>query len=209
MGLEAYYETNNVITDKDYKKMIGPGLNSEKGRPGRKNRIRKIYFNDDINYLEDADPSNRDIYSIVMIDGDAEHLMVEKKSRREGMVCKDYAPLERAECERLLRGDVNWLKDNRYPVLASLYLEIVINQLRIGVVVEYERERYRLNGTEDYIEFDFSIRSVYGRRLEVLAPDLPMKERLEKGHVVMTYKQNAAMPQFMAKVLKLAPATKA
>ena len=74
---------------------------------------------------------------------------------------------------------------------------------------EYERERYRLNGTEDYIEFDFSIRSVYGRRLEVLAPDLPMKERLEKGHVVMTYKQNAAMPQFMEKVLKLAPATKA
>lgn len=207
MELEAYYETNNVITGKDYKKMIDSVERSPKGKLGRKNCIRKIYFNDDINYLEDADDSNRDVYSIVMIDGDMDHLMVEKKSRRDGIVYKSYAPLEKSECDRLLRGDVRWLRDSIYPVLNSLYLEVTINQLRVGVVVEYEREKYRLNGTEDYIEFDFSIRSVYGRRLEVLSSELPMKERLEPDHIVMTYKQSVSMPKFMEKVFKLASTT--
>ena len=192
MELEAYYETNNVITGKDYKKMIDSVERSPKGKLGRKNCIRKIYFN---------------VYSIVMIDGDMDHLMVEKKSRRDGIVYKSYAPLEKSECDRLLRGDVRWLRDSVYPVLNSLYLEVTINQLRVGVVVEYEREKYRLNGTEDYIEFDFSIRSVYGRRLEVLSPELPMKERLAPDHIVMTYKQSVSMPKFMEKVFKLASTT--
>lgn len=210
MDREVYYENNNVLDVKDYERMIESIQNIPENRLSRVNRIRKIYFNDEINYLEDGlstDSGDKDVYSIVMVNFDTNHLMVERKSRRSGMIYKDYAPITANECRRIFRGDVRWLKESRYPLLKNLYLEITVNLRTIGVVVDYERQRFKVHNSNDYIQFDLSVRSIYGRKGDLLADQLDMKERLDAGHVIMTYKQSIHIPPIFRSVLALVPHT--
>lgn len=211
MDREVYYENNNVLNMTDYERMINSIQNIPENKLSRTSHIRKIYFNDEINYLEDElDTSavDKDVYSIVMVDYDKEHLVVERKSRRSEIIYKDYAPLTLNECQKIFRGDVRWLKESNYPVLNNLYLEITINLRTIGVIVDYERQRFRMNHTNDYIEFDLSVKSIYGRKGDLLSDDLTMKERLDSQHVIMTYKQSANIPPIFKSVLALVPAVK-
>ncbi len=210
MDREVYYENNNVLDVKDYERMIESIQNIPENRLSRVNRIRKIYFNDEINYLEDGlstDSGDKDVYSIVMVNFDTNHLMVERKSRRSGMIYKDYAPITANECRRIFRGDVRWLKESHYPLLKNLYLEITVNLRTIGVVVDYERQRFKVHNSNDYIQFDLSVRSIYGRKGDLLADQLDMKERLDAGHVIMTYKQSIHIPPIFRSVLALVPHT--
>lgn len=211
MDREVYYENNNVLDMTDYKRMIDSIQHTPENKLSRTNHIRKIYFNNEINYLEDeldTSAMDKDVYSIVMIDFDKNSLMVERKSRRSGMIYKDYAPLTLNECQKIFRGDVRWLKDSEHSVLNQLYLEISINLRTIGVVVDYDRQRFRMNHTNDYIEFDLSVKSIYGRKGDLLSDNLDMKERLDSKHVIMTYKQSAYIPPIFKSVLALVPAAK-
>lgn len=207
MDREVYYENSNVLDIKDYSYMMKTIQASPINRCSGKDQIRKIYFNNDINYLEggwDMSASDKDIYSIVMVNFDREHLMVERKSRRSDMIYKDYAPITYAECQQIFRGDVHWLKESDYPVLNALYLEIRVNLRTIGVIVDYERQRFRVNNSNDYIDFDLSVRSIYGQKGDLLSEQLDMKERLDDKHVIMTYKQSANIPPIFKSVLALA-----
>jgi hypothetical protein len=206
MEREVYYENSNVLNVKDYDKMIKDIQNMPENRLSRVNNIRKIYFNDEINYLEDSfDDSfdNRDVYSIVMVNFDTDHLMVERKSWRTGLIYKDYAAVTLDECRKIFKGDIRWMKDSDDMLLQNLYLELAINLRTIGVVVDYERQRFRIHNSNDYIEFDLSVRSVYGAGGDFLSEQLPMKERIDKNHVIMTYKQSVNIPSIFKSVLAL------
>lgn len=208
MDREVYYENNNVLDMKDYERMIDSIQNTPENRLGKISHIRKIYFNNEINYLEeelDTSAFDKDVYSIVMVDWNTEHLLIERKSRRSEIIYKDYAPITLQECQKIFRGDVRWLKDSAYPLLNNLYLEITINLRTIGVVVDYERQRFRMNSSNDYIEFDLSVKSIYGRKGDLLSEKLDMRERLDSKHVIMTYKQSVNIPTIFKSVLALAP----
>ena len=53
MDREVYYENNNVLDMKDYKRMIDSIQNTPETRLSKTSHIRKIYFNNEINYLEE------------------------------------------------------------------------------------------------------------------------------------------------------------
>ena len=89
-------------------------------------------------------------------------------------------------------------------MLNALYLEIKVNLRTIGVIVDYERQRFRVNNSNDYIDFDLSVRSIYGQKVDLLSEQLDMKERLDDKHVIMTYKQSANIPPIFKSVLALA-----
>lgn len=102
---------------------------------------------------------------------------------------------------------MRWLKESRYPLLKNLYLEITVNLKTIGVVVDYERQRFKVHNSNDYIQFDLAVRSIYGRKGDLLADQLDMKERLDKDHVIMTYQQSIHIPSIFRSVLALVPNT--
>ena len=88
--------------------------------------------------------------------------------------------------------------------MKDLYLQISINKLSIGVVVDYQREAYRINKQNDYVVFDTSIRSTYEwDNQRVFTNELPTKERLEPGRVVMTFKQATQIPNIVINILNL------
>ena len=141
---------------------------------------------------------NTDSYCVMMTDWDTDHLILEKKSKREGLISKSYTRLSEEEFERILDGDYEWMASARESIFRDFYLQLTINQLRPGVVVDYERQAFRMNSKKEYMVFDLSIRSTYlFTKDTVLSPLLEQTERLEQNRVVVTYKQMAELPGFI------------
>ncbi|GAB6401738.1 hypothetical protein IMM1_29680 [Pseudocoprococcus immobilis] len=198
---EMYYEENNIIPKEEYKHIIDTLHKEKKFRPARISVVRKVFFNREINYLTDAvsvNQENTDSYCVMMTDWDTDHLILEKKSKREGLISKSYTRLSEEEFERILDGDYEWMASARESIFRDFYLQLTINQLRPGVVVDYERQSFRMNSKKEYMVFDLSIRSTYlFTKDTVLSPLLEQTERLEQNRVVVTYKQMAELPGFI------------
>lgn len=193
-----YYEENNVIPEREYERMIEMMKKGRNYKPAKTSIIRKIFFNKDINYLTDAlsvNQENSESYCIVMTDWENSRLVLEKKGIREGLICKNYTYLSEEQFEMIIDGEYEWMKQSRDALLRDFYLQLSINQIRPGVVVEYTRKTFRLNNRKDYMTFDTSIRSTYlFTKDTLLSPLLELKERLETHRIVMTYRQAAEMP---------------
>jgi hypothetical protein len=206
---EMYYEENNVIPEKEYERII-EALKKEKNyKPVRPSVVRKIFFNKDINYLTDAlsvNQSNTENYSIVMTDWDTSRLVLEKKSIREGLISKCHTYLSETQFEKIIDGDYEWMKTGKDGLLRDFYLQLTINEIRPGVVVDYTRQAFRLNNSKDYMIFDKSVSSTYlFTKDTLLSPLLEQKERLEKNHVVVSYKQTAEMPGIIYRLANISP----
>ena len=183
-----YYEENNIIPKEEYKHIIDTLHKEKKFRPARISVVRKVFFNREINYLTDAvsvNQENTDSYCVMMTDW-------------EGLISKSYTRLSEEEFERILDGDYEWMASARESIFRDFYLQLTINQLRPGVVVDYERQAFRMNSKKEYMVFDISIRSTYlFTKDTVLSPLLEQTERLEQNRVVVTYKQMAELPGFI------------
>ena len=193
-----YYEENNVIPEAEYEQIIETMKKGKNYKPAKTSVIRKIFFNKDINYLTDAlsvTKENSETYSIMMTEWENSRLVLEKKSIREGLISKSYTYLSEEQFEMIIDGQYEWMKQTRDVLLRDFYLQLTINQIRPGVVVDYTRKTFRLNNRKDYMSFDTSIRSTYlFTKDTLLSPLLEQKERLEAHRIVMTYKQTAEMP---------------
>lgn len=194
---EMYYEENNVIPEIEYRYILDTLQQGKNFKPARASVVRKIFFNKDINYLTDAmsvSQENSENYCIVMTDWETGRLVLERKSVREGLICKSHLYLSEEQFEMIVDGEYEWMKDSHEGLLRDFYRQLTINQIRPGVVVDYTRQSFRMNNRKEYMIFDTSIKSTYlFTKDTLLSPLLEQAERLQAGRVVMTYKQAAEM----------------
>lgn len=194
---EAYVEETRLVQTEEYKNIIGK-------KSGKVFNLWKIYFNQEINYLRTAGEKqqNFDCYSINIKHPDDSRFQVERQSFREGTYYSSYTYVDKAQCEKILHGDVQWMQGCQDALLEELYVQMTVNCIRPGVIVQYEREIYRMHGSSDMIIFDKSIRSSYDfDSQDVLKGSTAMKERLQKGCIVMTYHKPILIPRVIASIL--------
>lgn len=194
---EAYLEETHLVHIKDYEYLIG-----EKEHRGP-TKLRKIYFNSDINYLGGVkrDHENFDRYSINIKDFSDSRYVIERQSYREGTFYSKYTYLEKENCQRILEGDAGWMEKHSDVLLRDLFLQIQMNGLQAGVVVDYAREVYHMRYSSDMVIFDKSICSTYDFDVkDLLTENVKMKERLEEGYYVMTYRQPVIVPRVLASI---------
>lgn len=194
---EAYVEETRLVQTEEYKNIIGK-------KPGKVFNLWKVYFNKEINYLRTADEKqqNFDCYSINIKRPDDSRFQVERQSFREGTYYSSYTYVDKAQCEKILCGDVQWMKDCQDALLEELYVQMTVNCISPGVIVRYEREIYRMHGSSDMIIFDKSIQSSYDfDSQDVLKGCAAMKERLQKDCIVMTYHKPILVPRVIASIL--------
>lgn len=212
MNYEIYSEESNVIGFYDYTVMRNKiGANKE-NYMSREGRMRCLYFNQDINYLVDLSSQeafNKDTYSIRIYDEDWELMILDKQSNRGGTIYRQHTYLSPVQCESILHGDIEWMKDSECLLFRDLYLQMTINQRWPGVIVDYSRQMFRLGYGGDYLIFDTAIESTYDIKLgQLSAPSLAcssfnMERRLEPGKVVMTYHQEMGMPKVLANIMDM------
>lgn len=201
---EAYIEETKLVKTEEYKNVIGK-------KSGKAFHLWKIYFNKDINYLRTAagKQENFDCYSINVKNVLDSRIQIERQSYREGTYYSTYTYIDKVQCEKIIGGDVEWLKSSNDALLKELYVQITVNKIEPGVIVRYEREIYRMHGSGDVIIFDKSIQSAYDFDAEdILNSSAPMRERLPKDCIVMTYHKPVLVPRVIASILNFSEGRK-
>ena len=152
---------------------------------------------------------NKDTYSIRIYNGDWKHTTLDKQSNRGGTIYRQHTYLSPDQCESILHGDIQWMKESEELLFRDLYLQMTINQNWPGVLVDYSRQLYRLGYGGDYLIFDTAIESTYDIKLKQLTAkslacgNFNMEGRLEPGKIVMTYHQEMGMPKVLANLMDL------
>ena len=108
-------------------------------------KIRSLYFEtptDRILSEKINGVNNREKFRIRMYNDDDSFIRLEKKTKVNGFANKIDAPVTREECEKLLEGDVSWMKHADRALLTELYAKMKYEQLRPKTVVDYIREPF-------------------------------------------------------------------
>lgn len=207
MEFLVYNEESNVISLSDYLNIRRKIEDNSDNKISRTGAQRKIYFNKDINYLVDVSSReglNTDRYSINIYDGDFQHMQLDKQSNRDGTIYRQYTYLSAQQYYLLMNGQTDFLHDSDDPLFQDFYLQLTINQLSVGVVVDYKREMYRMGYGQDYLIFDTQISSTYNvDDIDFLSEELLTYPRLEPDKAVMTYRKGMDIPRVIANALHL------
>ena len=141
-----------------------------------KYQIRSLYFDNlyDKALREKVDGVNlREKFRIRCYNGDTSFLVLEKKSKSNGLGTKFSARLTAGEAQRIVDGDVDWMAEAAdRPVVQELYCKMRFQGLRPTTIVDYTREPYIYRPGNVRVTFDYDIRTGL-RRTDFLNPDCP------------------------------------
>lgn len=164
--------------------------------------IESLYFDD----LEDSalmanfsGLSRRKKFRIRRYNGDNRTLHLEKKIKSGGLGTKLSCPMTEEEMQKILRGDLGWMKSCGRPLMEELYVRMVTEHLRPQVLVAYHREPFIYKPGNVRVTFDYDIRSGVCNTAflddVVLVPTNP-------GLVLMEVKFDAFLPDIISDIIQ-------
>ncbi len=124
--------------------------------------IRSLYFDNvyDSALREKIDGiNNREKFRIRFYNNDDRFIKLEKKSKINGLCNKIAAEITRGETEKILNGDIEWMRDSGRGIVVELYSKMKSKQLRPRVIVDYTREPYIYEPGNVRITLDYNIRT--------------------------------------------------
>ncbi len=194
-------EEEQAIVRRCLSKFAMPDAHARDGRY----MIRSLYFDDweESAYTEkDAGVSQRKKYRIRLYDCSDKVIHLERKRKEEQYINKVSADLTRQEAERITRGDYSFLWERDERLCKDFYLEHLEKQMHPAVVVDYDREPYVYPYGDVRITFDSHVRCGF---LEdgLFDPELPVKEVLEPGQLILEVKFTEFLPYVIRDALPL------
>ncbi len=124
--------------------------------------IRSLYFDtpEDKALIEKkAGVPRRQKFRIRYYNNDLSMIRLEKKSKADGLGTKVSAPLTKEMAEKILKGDLAWMKDSKEEVIKELYSHMVSERLRPKTIVDYTREPFIYAPGNVRVTLDYNIRS--------------------------------------------------
>lgn len=137
---------------------IKPDNNSN---PDGKYKIRSLYFDnsDDKALREKLDGiNNREKFRIRYYGDNFNFIRLEKKSKINGLCLKLSAEITKAEVEKIINGDLDWMLQKGDLLIAELYSKMRYQQLKPKILVDYTREAYTFTAGNVRITIDSDIR---------------------------------------------------
>lgn len=195
MKYVTYYEEGNTITVGKYHQLKQNILEHEPQSELEKYTLRKLQFIGNESQKAIAD------YFLCMKNEDEERIYLEKKYIQNGIYFKKREKLTKEECERLLKGDLEWMKGHKKDLLADFYRQVTLNHLSPGYLTEYERERIHCK-KEGYISFFKKIKRAVGITNRLFEKPKMVISCLDEGKVLVTYKRAAKLPDILSNMLQ-------
>ena len=124
--------------------------------------VRSLYF-DNINNkcLDDnligSDPRSK--YRIRYYNNNLSYITLEKKTKYRGMCKKESIFLSKADCKKLIKGEIPTIKEKDSNIRKKLLTELRINGMFPNTIVTYERIPYTYPIGNIRITFDDNITS--------------------------------------------------
>ena len=129
---------------------------------GGKYRIRSLYFDTpgDKALREKIDGVNmREKFRIRYYNGDASFIVLEKKSKINGLCAKESCRLTEEEAQAIANGDISWLTSSERPLCIELYSKMNSQGLRPKTIVDYTRDPFIFPPGNVRVTIDYDIRT--------------------------------------------------
>lgn len=124
--------------------------------------IRSLYFDnsDDKALLEKIDGiSKREKFRIRYYNDDLSYISLEKKMKINNLCLKYDAAITFEEYEKIINGEISFMKDHKEELVKELYAKINYQRLKPKVMVSYIREPYIYKAGNVRVTFDSQIRT--------------------------------------------------
>lgn len=168
-------------------------------------QIRSIYFDnsEDKALREKVDGvAKREKFRIRYYNDDFSFMSLEKKMKVETLCLKYSARITREECQRIIDGDIDWMRDHPEGLVQELYAKMRYQRLRPRVLVSYLREPYLYAPGNVRVTFDSDIRTSLFRRellteqvIDISATDRPQD-------MVLEVKYDAFLPEVIQDLIQ-------
>ena len=161
--------------------------------------IRSLYFdnfNDKALMEKISGFNNREKFRIRFYNHNHSFIRLEKKSKLNGLCYKSSAPLTKEECQKILNGDINFLKDSNKDVLKEFYCKLKYQCLKPKTIVDYTREAYIFNAGNVRITVDRNIKSgLYSTN--IFDPNLPTLGLVNDNPIILEIKYDNFLPDII------------
>ncbi|MBQ7639217.1 MAG: polyphosphate polymerase domain-containing protein [Clostridia bacterium] len=125
-------------------------------------KIRSLYFDSpgDKALLEKTDGVNmREKFRIRLYNGDTSFIVLEKKSKINGLCAKESCHLSAEEAGRIAGGDFSFLASDDRPLCVELYAKMNSQGLRPKTIVDYTRIPFFFAPGNVRVTIDYDIRT--------------------------------------------------
>lgn len=137
--------------------------------------IRSLYFDTptDTALREKLDGvSQREKFRIRYYNYDPSLIHLEKKSKLAGLGNKQSVDLTAQEAQKIVDGDLDWMRTSQHDLIRELYSKMQTRQLRPKTIVDYTREPFVYAPGNVRVTIDYDIRTGLGCT-DFLNPDCP------------------------------------
>ncbi len=159
------HEWKHIITPSDMivlrsrlKAVAKPDANAKSG----KYQIRSLYFDDssDTALREKINGVNkREKFRLRYYNGDTSFIRLEKKSKINGLCNKVSERVTADECQKIINVDINWMREDKRPLLRELYTKMKNRCIKPKTIVEYIREPFVFPAGNVRVTIDYNIRT--------------------------------------------------
>lgn len=173
-------------------------------------KIRSLYFDD---YNDTAlcqkliGINNRHKFRIRLYNDNDNFIKLEKKSKINGLCKKVSATITKSQCEDIISGNINFLKDSTNPLFNDLYVKMVNERLKPKTIVDYTREAYIYKVGNVRITFDKSIKTALNS-VDVLNKDVPTIETLDSRYIILEVKYDEFLPEIISDLIQVGERSK-
>lgn len=162
-------------------------------------KIRSIYFDNYANKVlmeKLIGINNRDKFRIRYYNDNLDLIKLEKKSKINGLCLKITEPISKEECEKLIQGNIEFLKTSSKKLFNELYVKMKNQFLKPKTIVDYTREAYIYKAGNVRITFDKKIRTGIWN-INFLNQDVVTKSVISNDYMVLEVKWDEYLPELI------------
>ncbi|WP_353093526.1 polyphosphate polymerase domain-containing protein [Tissierella praeacuta] len=167
--------------------------------------IRSIYF-DDINdkalFEKISGINHREKYRIRFYNNDTSVIKLEKKIKDNGLTKKFSSLISKEECEKILEGDIEWIKFTNRSLLKEFYTRMKSDLFKPRTIVDYNREAYIYPVGNVRVTFDKLISSGLFSK-EIFNENLPTMDSLDPQLIILEIKYDEFLPSVIADIIQI------
>jgi len=161
-------------------------------------QIRSLYFDSlsDKALREKIDGVNiREKFRIRYYNNDTSFIVLEKKSKINGLCAKESCQITKEEAQKIVDGNIGWLLESGRPLCVELYSKMNGEGLRPKTIVDYTRDPYVFLPGNVRVTIDYNIRTG-DFRTDFLNPQtltLPAGD----SHIILEVKWDEYLPDII------------
>lgn len=179
-------------------------LDENAGNEG-KYRIRSLYFEtpEDRVLMEKLyGINNREKFRIRYYNEDTAFIKLEKKIKVNGFGHKISAPVTKELCEKLLVGDVGWMRNSSHALIVELYAKMKFQQLKPKTVVDYIREPFIYGPGNVRITIDSQIQTGINAK-DLFSQNLPTIRINKENIIILEVKYDEFLPEVIRDAIQV------